>query len=91
MPQVAEPLPPHLAEPSRIGSEISITGKWVPSKPGGRFRKSDESREMLQEWEDIHLGARNSAGVLSTEINHADGEDDVLVHHVFENGAALEN
>ncbi|MDJ0498206.1 MAG: hypothetical protein QNJ89_10270 [Acidimicrobiia bacterium] len=84
-----EPLPPHLAEPSRIGNEISITGKWVPTTPGGLFRKSAESKEMLQEWEDIHLGARADVGVLSTEINHAVGEDAVLVHHVFEDSDAL--
>lgn len=84
-----EPLPPYLAEPSRLGAEISVTGKWVPSKPGGRFRATEESREMLQEWEDIHRGAAADAGVLSTEINHAVGEDAVLVHHVFENADAL--
>lgn len=84
-----EPLPAHLAEPSKIGGEISITGKWVPLKPGGVFRKSAESREMLQEWEDIHLGAKADAGVLSTEINHAVGEDAVLVHHVFKSPDAL--
>ncbi|MDH3299269.1 MAG: hypothetical protein OES24_02055 [Acidimicrobiia bacterium] len=85
----ANSLAPHLVEPSRIGDEISITGKWVPSTPGGRFRTSEESREMLQEWEDIHQGARADAGVLSTEINHAVGEDAVLVHHVFESADAL--
>ncbi len=84
-----DPLPDHLALAPRIGDEISITGKWVPKAPGGRFRKSQESREMLQEWEDIHLGARASRGVLSTEINHAVGEDAVLVHHVFEDADAL--
>lgn len=89
MTQTTEPLPPFLAEPSRIGEEISITGKWVPTKPGGRFRKSAESKEMLEEWEDIHAGARAAAGVLSTEINHAVGDDAVLVHHVFENPDAL--
>ena len=85
----SQPLPSYLAEPSRLGDEISITGKWVPSKPGGRFRSSEESREMLAEWEDIHQGARADTGVLSTEINHAVGEDAVLVHHVFENSDAL--
>ena len=44
---------------------------------------------MLAEWEDIHQGARADTGVLSTEINHAVGEDAVLVHHVFENPDAL--
>ena len=91
MTQRTEPLPPHLAEPSRIGTEISITGKWIPSKAGGRFRKSAESTEMLKEWEDIHGGARSTDGVLSTEINHAVGEDAVLVHHVFKDADALKN
>ncbi len=84
-----EPMPDHLKTPSRIGDEISITGKWVPAKKGGLFRKSAESKEMLKEWEDIHAGARADSGVLSTEINHAVGEDAVLVHHVFENSDAL--
>ncbi len=84
-----EPLPSFLSEPSRLGQEISITGKWVPSKKGGLFRRSAESKEMLKEWEDIHAGAKADTGVLSTEINHAIGEDSVLVHHVFENAEAL--
>lgn len=84
-----ESLAPYLAEPSRIGQEISVTGKWVPKKPDGLFRKSAESKEMLQEWEDIHAGAKSDAGVLSTEINHAVGEDAVLVHHVFKDPDAL--
>ena len=85
----SEPLAPHLAEPSRIGTEISITGKWMPRSPGGRFRRSEDAEEMVQEWEDIHSGARAAAGVLSTEINHAVGEEAVLVHHVFENAESL--
>lgn len=89
MTQFNEPLPPFLAEPSRLGAEISVTGKWIPVKQGGLFRKSAESREMLKEWEDIHAGARADAGVLSTEINHAVGEDAVLVHHVFRDPDAL--
>ena len=89
MTQPTEPLAPFLAEPSRTGTEISVTGKWVPMKPGGLFRKSAESKDMLKEWEDIHVGARADAGVLATEINHAVGEDAVLVHHVFESPDAL--
>jgi quinol monooxygenase YgiN len=84
-------MPSFLSEPSKIGSEISVTGKWVPTTPGGRFRKSAESQEMLAEWEDIHAGARSDQGVLSTEINHAVGEDAVLVHHVFAGPDALVN
>lgn len=87
----AEPLPSFLAEPSRNGTEISVTGKWVPTKAGGRFRKTEESREMLAEWEDIHAAARADEGVLSTEINHAVGEDAVLVHHIFRDPDAVVN
>ena len=86
-----EPLPAFLSEPSRIGDEISITGKWVPATPGRIFRRSPDSTDMLQEWEDIHTSARSSPGVLSTEINHAVGEDAVLVHHVFADAEALTN
>lgn len=84
-----EPLPAHMTTSSQIGEEISITGKWVPTKKSGIFRKSPESKEMLKEWEDIHQDARNHPGMLSTEINHAIGQDAVLVHHVFENEASL--
>ena len=86
---VIESLPAHMSLESGLGQEISITGKWVPSKKGGLFRKSKESKEMLQEWEDIHSGARNHKGILSTEINHAVGQDAVLVHHVFESPESL--
>jgi len=89
MAPTAEPLPDFLVTPSRIGDEISITGKWVPKTPGKRFRKSADSQEMLAEWQDIHAGARADDGVLSTEVKHAIGEDAVLVHHVFANADAL--
>ena len=85
MTQPTEPVPPFLAEPSKLGQEISITGEWTPAKPGGLFRNSADSQEMLNEWEDIHGSAKGDGGVLSTEINHAVGEDAVLVHHVFKN------
>jgi len=91
MTQLNEPLPSFLAEPTKIGQEISVTGKWIPSKTGGLFRKSTEAKEMLKEWEDIHTGAKADSGVISTEINHAVGEEAVLVHHVFENDDALVN
>ena len=87
--QPKEPLPPFLAEPTKLGNEISITGKWIPTKKGGLFRKSAESKEMLTEWEDIHVGAIGNSGMLSTEINHAVGEDAVLIHHVFKDSDAL--
>ena len=87
--QTKEALPDFMAEPTKLGQEISITGKWIPTKKGGLFRKSAESKEMLKEWEDIHIGAKNHDGMLSTEINHAVGQDAVLVHHVFRNPESL--
>jgi quinol monooxygenase YgiN len=84
-----EPLHENLTQPSLLADEISITGKWVPTRKGGIFRKSAESKEMLKEWEDIHEEARSHEGMLSTEINHAVGQDAVLVHHVFQNSDAL--
>jgi quinol monooxygenase YgiN len=89
MTQPKEPLPPFLAEPFKVGREISVTGKWIPTEAGGLFRKSAESKEMLKEWEDIHVDAKSDTGVLSTEINHAVGEEAVLVHHVFKDPDAL--
>jgi quinol monooxygenase YgiN len=86
-----KPLPSFLAEPIKLGQEISITGKWIPTKKGGLFRKSTESKDMLKEWEDIHVGAKGHEGMLSTEINHAVGQDAVLIHHVFKDPEALLN
>ncbi|MEK6220739.1 MAG: hypothetical protein N2D54_00645 [Chloroflexota bacterium] len=91
MKQYEEAMPTYLSMPSKIGEEISITGKWVPREKGGLFRKSDDSKEMLKEWEDIHNNAKNDIGILSTEINHAVEEDAVLIHHVFKNALALVN
>ena len=84
-----EPLAAHLKETATVGNEISITGKWIPTKKGGFFRKSQESKEMINEWENIHQEARNHKGMLSTELNHAIGQDAMLVHHVFENESSL--
>ena len=84
-----EALPDFMAAPTQLGTEISITGKWTPTKKGGLFRKSAESKEMLKEWEDIHSAARNHEGMLSTEINHAVGQDAVLVNHVFKDSNSL--
>ena len=89
MNQSKETLPDFLAKPTKLGEEISITGKWIPIKKGGLFRKSSESTEMIKEWEDIHVGAKNHNGMLSTEINHAVGQDAILVHHIFKNPESL--
>lgn len=84
-----EPLAPHLAAPTKLGPEISVTGRWLPSKEGGLFRKSAESTQMREEWDAIHAEARAHDGVLATEINLGIGADAVLVHHVFANADAF--
>lgn len=84
-----EALASFLAEPSRIGTEISVTGKWLPTRAGGWFWTSDETREMRQEWADVHAEAKAFEGVLATEIHHAVGEEAVLVHHVFRDAQAM--
>lgn len=81
----------HLIAPSKLGNEISITGKWVPTKKSGFFTKSIEAREMIKEWENIHNEAKQHDGVLSTEIDPAIGQDAVLVHHTFADERALIN
>ena len=45
---IKEPLPKFLLEETKIGTEISITGKWVPTKKSGLFRKSAESKVMIK-------------------------------------------
>lgn len=84
-------LPDFLSKESRIGNEISITGKWVAAKESGFFRKSAAYKEMLKEWDGIHHEAKMHEGMLSTEINPAIGQDAVLIHHVFEDAPALVN
>ena len=79
----------YLNAPLAIGDEISITGKWVPKTKGGLFRKSPDSTDLLNEWQNIFDDARQDDGVLSTEVNHAVGEDAVLIHHVFKNADAV--
>ena len=86
---VQEPLATHLSQGTKIANEISITGKWVPTQKGGLFRKSKESKEMLKEWEEIHQGAKAHDGILSTEINHAIGQEAVLVHHIFKDADSM--
>ena len=89
MKNIKEPLPQFLLEESKIGSEISITGKWVATQKSSFFRKSAEYKEMLKEWDSIHQEAKMHQGMLSTEINPAIGQDAVLIHHIFEDSNAL--
>jgi quinol monooxygenase YgiN len=91
MTNIKETLPEFLLEETKIGSEISITGKWVATKKSGFFRKSTEYKEMLKEWDSIHLEAKMHEGMLSTEIDPAIGQDAVLIHHIFEDSNALVN
>tara|TARA_B110000967_G_scaffold209532_1_gene266100 strand:+ start:651 stop:1511 length:861 start_codon:yes stop_codon:yes gene_type:complete len=87
--ELKDELPVYLQQPSKLGQEISVTGKWVPTIKSGLFRKSAESQEMLREWEAIHQGARNHKGILSTEINHAIRQEALLVHHIFRDADSL--
>ena len=85
----SEPLPQFLAEASRIGQEISVTGKWIPTPKSGLFSKSPASTEMLKVWEDIRAISQTDPGLLSIEINHAVGQDAVLVHQIFKDSDAV--
>ena len=89
MANTKELLPEFLLEETKIGSEISITGKWVATKKSSFFRKSMEYKEMLKEWDSIHQEAKMHPGMLSTEIDPAIGQDAVLIHHIFEDTDAL--
>lgn len=91
MTKFQEPLPDWLAGGTKIGTEISITGKWVATKKSGFFRKSAEYKEMLKEWDAIHQEARTHKGMLSTEIDPAIGQDAVLIHHIFQDTESLVN
>ena len=88
---IKDQLPAHMEPKTEIGQEISITGKWVPTKNGILFLKSKESKEMRAEWVNIHEEAAQHDGILSTEVNHAIGQDAVLVHHVFNSESSLLN
>ena len=68
MAELKEPLPTYLTEETKIGTEISITSKWVATQDSSFFRKSAEYKEMLKEWDDIHQKAKEHEGILSTEI-----------------------
>ncbi len=77
-----EPLPTFLAEPTRIGSEISLTGEWIAAGSSG-------AGSMLDAVAALHAGAEAHPGVLSAEVNRAVGGNALLVHHVFEDADAL--
>jgi hypothetical protein len=89
MAEFKEPLPSHLTKETKIGTEISITGKWVATQKSSFFRKSTEYNEMLKEWDGIHMEARQHEGMMSTEIDPAIGQDAVLIHHIFEDANAF--
>ena len=79
-----EPLPSFLAEPSRNGTELSVTGKWVPLGGSRRERRgSDQMRGMVRALRGLLAAARSDDGALSTQIAPGVGEDAALVHQVF--------
>jgi len=84
----ALPLADHLAEPSKTGSEISVTGKWTPTKRR-MFGRSTESKATKAKLEGILEGTRGESGVLSMELDPTVGGDSFLVHQVFKDSQAL--
>ena len=91
MTKFQEPMPNFLTEGTKIGKELSITGKWIATQKSGFFRKSAEYKEMLKEWDAIHQEARIHDGMLSTEIDPAIGQDAVMIHHIFQDADSLVN
>ncbi len=87
---VIEKLPPHLAQPSRLGTEIALTGKWTAST-GKTVGRSAASKQLLHARQAIHDAAASDPGILSTEFNHGVGQDAILDHHVFQDAKALVN
>ncbi|NQW27231.1 MAG: hypothetical protein HQ474_05200 [Flammeovirgaceae bacterium] len=87
--QKEELMPAYLSQPTKIGEEISITGKWVPKGKGGLFGKSKEANIMMKEWKIILELSKNEPAILSTEINLGVGEDAILIHQVFSNAETL--
>ncbi|MDA0797625.1 MAG: hypothetical protein O2826_07500 [Chloroflexi bacterium] len=85
----SEPLPQFLAEASRIGQEISVTGKWIPTPKSGLFSKSPASTEMLKVWEDIRAISQTDPGLLSIEINYVVLLGAVFVHQIFKDSDAV--
>jgi quinol monooxygenase YgiN len=88
MTTVTEPLAEYLAESSKSGDEISVTGKWSPIK-SGMFRKSAESKQMLAILKSLLSNSRSGAGVLAMELDPTVGGDSFLVHHVFKDSESL--
>lgn len=84
----AEPLVEYLAEPSKTGSEISVTGKWSPTK-GRMFGRSAESKATKEELEGILATTKSESGVLAMELDPTVGGDSFLVHQVFKDAGAL--
>lgn len=83
------PLPDHLAKPSEIGEEISVTGKWSPLSASGMFGMSEDSMEMQRLWQSIQSRAEDDESVLSASINQGVGHDAILIHQVFKDSESL--
>jgi quinol monooxygenase YgiN len=88
MSTVAEPLAEYLAESSKSGDEISVTGKWTPTK-SRMFGKSTESKQTVTELENILTNAKSEPGVLAMELDPTVGGDSFLVHQVFKDPESL--
>jgi quinol monooxygenase YgiN len=85
----ATALPPHMAEPTRIGEEISFTGKWTPRKSRMILGKSDDSKKMRSALQSLHTLAQSDSSVLSFELNDSVSGDSLVAHSVFVDEQAM--
>jgi len=84
-----QPLPPHLSESPKLGSEVSLTGKWIPKRQKRLFGSSPDSVPMRQALNELKNIGQSNQSVLTFELNDVVGADAVLLHIVFEDGKAL--
>ncbi len=82
-------MPEFLAEPSRLGDEISVTGKWIPKRSGWPLRRSPDLKPMIEAVDALQRAAESDDGVLLSEVNRSVGGGAVLIHQVFRSAEAL--
>ena len=86
---VTEPMAPFLAEPSKLGTEISITEKWTPIEKSGLFARSAGSKQVNIALKKLLSEASKHTGLLAMEIDPAVGGNAVLLHQVFSDAESL--
>jgi quinol monooxygenase YgiN len=83
------PLADHLAEPTRIGSEISVTGKWVPRSSGLPLFGSGNRDVLRNLLDQMATATKHFDGCLTVEVDHTVGGNAALVHFVFTDSDSL--